>query len=126
MNIRGVYIFAGLFIYIATALDSSLGWISYFTWVAAFLLLATGWSVLFSILCLLSSVSFKYMSVESTEQLQSLILPWVFGVSFAVIFLILFFKHHSPGGITSDTYSIEDIDGGSGCDSDGGGGGGDA
>lgn len=125
MSAQGFYIFSGLFLYIASALDNSIGLLSLPIWLAAFMLVKIGSSVIFSALCLVSSASFHYMSLDSTELIQSVFLPWIFGTSFVVIFLFLFFKHHTPGGITGDAYNDFDSDGGSGSDADGGGGGGD-
>jgi len=125
MSARGFYVFSGLFIYVATALDSSISLLSLPLWLVAFILVKMGLSVVFSTLCLVSSSSFHYMSLDSTEQIQSVLLPWIFGTSFLVILLFLYYKHHTPGGITSDSYHGSDSDDVSGSDGGGDGGGGD-
>ena len=125
MNARGFYILGGLIIFAATAMDNSIGYISFVMWLAAFALVAAGLSVVFSIICLISSVSFHYMAIDSASLLESVLLPWTFGITFVFISLFLFFKHHTRGGISNDMSNPTGGDLGSSCDADGGGGGGD-
>jgi len=87
--LRHIIFFLALILWIASILDSSLGNMIYFVWGMAFLLSIYGYSLFFSSLAFLTSLSYFFIDSSSSSFFFATLLPWVFGVLTTwVIFLV--------------------------------------
>ena len=94
--------FIGIAFYTGAALDNSIGSLVYVFWIVAFVFLWSGWSLLITILFLISSVSYKFMSINSQVPFESEILPWVFGISSVILMLFVISRIALAGGHSGD------------------------
>ena len=100
---KELLLFTGLGFYIGAGVDTKLGMFVFLFWIVAFSMTWLGWGMLFSILCLISSASYKYTALESSNALTAVVLPWVFGISVSIVIFSIVFKYAAPLGTKVDS-----------------------
>jgi len=90
---KGFLLVSGIMFWLGSSLDSKIANFIYLFWIIAFLLTWFGWSLFYSFMCLIATASYKYMSIESNDYLQSTTLPWLFGISITIVILGLGIKN---------------------------------
>jgi hypothetical protein len=111
-----ICLITGIVFWTGACLDPKLGRYIYLIWAIAFLLTWCGWSILFSILCLIASFSFSCMSLDSSNFIRSSVFPWVFSISLTIIILSLNIKYFSQSGLDKDGGNTGGFDGDLGDD----------
>lgn len=114
---RHMFIFASLSIWFLSAIKPQYGAFVYLMWLAAFTLMLLGWSLIFSIISLITTTSYFYHDLSSPSIFYSTILPWSAGISALILFFSLIFKYKQILGGNS---RIDPTDGVSSGYSDGG------
>lgn len=104
--------------FLGSILDSKLHEYIYVLWAIGFILSSYGWSLLFSSILLVTTSSYEFMSIESSNYFTSSVLPWIFGVSLSISLISLLTKYrlfHNTS-VGADSSGHFGGDGGSGGD----------
>ncbi|MCW9047116.1 MAG: hypothetical protein OQK46_03475 [Gammaproteobacteria bacterium] len=116
---KNIYALSGMVFYLGSILDSRIHEYIFVLWLVAFILIWYGWSLLFSFILLVTTSSYEFMSIESSNYFTSSVLPWVFGISASVSLIFFMIKYR----LFNNTSVGADSSGSFGGDSGGGGGG---